>query len=410
MKTTVLFLLLTFSLNAQSLNELFTQSNTAFTNKDYKLFLELNQKMDSMRPMHPKITYSLATAYAVNGDMQNTYDVLKRISAMNNTVDIVADENFAAFMKTAYYGEWLAFREQMGKETSQSKKVVTLDEKDLHPEGLAYVNGTGWLAASVRKRKIVSFDSITGKCSDWLADNDMLAVFAIKPDIENKYLWAATAALPEMEGYNSSMEGKAEVLKIDITTKQIVKRFPMEGGHLFGDLVVADSGKVFISDSGQPVLYTIENDALTEWLNLSSEAFSLQGITIDEKNGTLYIADYLKGILAVSLKDKSYRWLEIPLKKGIDGLTYQNGNLYAIHNGINPIRIVEYKLSPDGKVIQGHDILDNNRPEFNEPVLGTFYKDGFYFFANAPWKAYDKYGNLIDGAYSNPEMYCLSHK
>ena len=71
---------------------------------------------------------------------------------------------------------------------------------------------------------------------------------------------------------------------------------------------------------------------------------------------------------------------------------------------------MEYKLSPDGKVIQGHDILDNNRPEFNEPVLGTFYKDGFYFFANAPWKAYDKFGNLIEGAYSNPEMYCLSRK
>ena len=110
MRTTVLFLLLTFSLNAQTLNELFTQSNAAFANKDYKLFLELNQQMDSMRPMHPRISYNLASAYAANGDMQNTYEVLKRIAVMDNTVDIAADENFTAFRETAYYGEWLAFR------------------------------------------------------------------------------------------------------------------------------------------------------------------------------------------------------------------------------------------------------------------------------------------------------------
>ena len=408
MRTTVLFLLLTFSLNAQTLNELFTQSNAAFANKDYKLFLELNQQMDSMRPMHPRISYNLASAYAANGDMQNTYEVLKRIAVMDNTVDIAADENFTAFRETAYYGEWLAFREQMGKEMSQSNKVVTLDEKDLHPEGLCYVEGTGWLAASVHKRKIVSFDITTGKCADWLSGNDMLAVFAIKPDSNNKYLWAATSAIPEMQGYTASQEGTAEILKIDIATKQIVKRFPMEGGHLFGDLLVLESGDVLISDSGTPVIYRIKKDVMEEWLDLRKEAFSLQGITANEKNETLYIADYLKGILVISLKDKSRYWLELPCTKGIDGLTYHPACLLAIHNGTKPIRIIEYHLMKDDKMKPEYHLWDSNRAEFNEPVLGTMHKGDFYFFANAPWKAYDKFGNLIDGAYSSPELYRLS--
>ena len=200
----------------------------------------------------------------------------------------------------------------------------------------------------------------------------------------------------------------AEVLKINIATKQIVKRFPIEGGHLFGDLVVLESGDVLISDSGTPVIYRIKNDVMEEWLDLRKEAFSFQGITANEKNETLYIADYLKGILSVSLKDKSHFWFDISFKKGIDGLTYYNGSLFAIHNGTNPIRVAQYTLSPNGKAIKGYELPDNNRAEFNEPVLGTMHKGDFYFFANAPWKAYDKFGNLTEGAYSNPELFRLS--
>ena len=72
------------------------------------------------------------------------------------------------------------------------------------------------------------------------------------------------------------------------------------------------------------------------------------------------------------------------------------------------MRIAKYELSPDSKAAPNHEILDNNRPEFNEPVLGTMHKGDFYFFANAPWKAYDKFGNLTEGAYSNPELFRLS--
>ena len=84
----------------------------------------------------------------------------------------------------------------------------------------------------------------------------------------------------------------------------------MDGFHVFGDLVLTKNDVVYISDSNKPILYKIENESLTEWLNLEKEAFNLQGITLNDSEDKLFIADYLKGILTISLKDKSNKWMQ----------------------------------------------------------------------------------------------------
>lgn len=413
MKKLILLILLSVSCaNAQTLNDLFKESRKAAETKDYPKFLQLTQKLDSMRPMHPSISYNLATAYALNNNNVNAFEVLKRIALADSRVDVTDDPNFTGFVKTEDYGKLQQLRKSIDKTVLGSVKVTTLSEKLIHPEGLAYVEGQGWLAASVHKRKIVSFDVKSGNCTDWLAEKDMLAVFSIKAGKDGKYLWAATAAIPEMEGYDSSMEGKAEVLKIDIASKKIIRRFTVDGSHVFGDLLVTGSGVVYVSDSNVPLIYKIEND-MTEWLDLSREAFNLQGIAIDEAASVLFVADYLKGITAISLKDKKHNWFVFPenaTQKGIDGLTYYNNTLIAIHNGVTPIRVIQYKLNAAKNAFSGYTIIDNNRPEFNEPVLGTIYKDAFYFFANSPWKAYDRYGVMDESKVSDPELFSYSLK
>lgn len=403
----------TAAVNAQTLNEIFKQSKQASDAKDYPKFLELTQKLDSMRPMHPAISYNLATAYTLNNKNDKAYEVLKRIALADSRVDVTDDPNFAGFVKTGDYDKLQQLRKAQDVTVSGSQKVVTLNETLLHTEGLAYSNGHGWLTASVRKRKIVAFDAKSGTCTDWLAEKDMLAVFSIKSSKDGKYLWAATAAIPEMEGFDASLEGKAEMLKIDIATKKIIKRFSVDGNHVFGDLLVTASGTIYVSDSNVPLIYKIENDTMTEWLDLSREAFNLQGLAIDEKESVLFIADYLKGVAAISMKDKKYNWLVFPegtSPKGIDGLTYYNNSLIAIQNGVYPIRIVQYSLNAAKNAFTGFTIIDNNRTKFNEPVLGTIYKDAFYFFANSPWKAYDRSGAIDESKVTNPELFSFSLK
>lgn len=392
---------------SQSQREIYNESTKAYENKDYGVFLKFTQKLDSLRPFHPTYTYNLASAYALNGKTDKALSILRKLVLMNNTTAFETDEDFKSLLGTESFNAVLKLKNDQNKTVASSKQVVTLSEKDLHPEGLIYLPKTKtWLASSIRKRKIVSFDINTGLCSDWLKEDKMLAVLAMKAD--EKYLWVATAAFPETESFIKEDEGKAEVLKVDLKTKKIIKRFSVEGNHIFGDLIVAKNGIVYISDSGKPMVYKIENDVISEFVSFANDGFNLQGLAFCKDQSKLFIADYLKGIAVIDIKSMNKTWLNFPEEataKGIDGLVFYDNTLITIQNGVKPIRVVQFRLNEQQNQITGFKVLDNNRPEFNEPALATIVGGMFYFFANSPWGAYDKNGVLDMNKVSNPMLF-----
>jgi hypothetical protein len=405
----LVFLCFGASLSAQSLNELYANSMKAYKYKSYKSFLSFSKKLDSLRPSHPVYAYNVAAGYALNQKPEKAIEALERYILMDNTVEFEKDSDFVSLRQLPDFEKLTKLKAEQSKVVNGSSKVMTLNEKDLHPEGLVYLKKTKkWLAASIRKSKIVSFDK-NGKCTDWLKGEGVFSVFAIKADADEKYLWAATSAFEEMEGYSPNMKGKAEVLKINIKTRKIEQRFSVLGTHIFGDLVVAKNGVVYVSDTDKPNIYKIQNGEIAEWLPLKGKVFSLQGIALNGDESKMYIADYLAGILVVPVNDNSkWHWLDFPKGtsvKGIDGLAWHDNTLLAIHNGVKPIRVMQYLLDNSGDQIKSYKTIDNNRPEFNEPALCAI-KDGtLYFFANSPWNAYDKQHQLDESKYGNPMLY-----
>ena len=108
------------------------------------------------------------------------------------------------------------------------------------------------------------------------------------------------------------------------------------------------------------------------------------------------------------MQTKTKSWLTFPNKttaKGIDGLVFYDNTLISIQNGVKPIRITLLKLNEQQNQITGFKILDNNRPEFDEPALATIVGDKVYFFANCPWKAYDENGVLDVSKVTNPILF-----
>lgn len=405
----ILGITLSFSFcRAQNLQQLFTQSTEAYKTRDYPSFLALTEKLDSIRPFHPRITYNLASAYALNGRQNSSLEVLERLIRMNNHTAFENDSDFVSLRNASGYAKLLDLKKELDLEIRKSEFQVSLSEKDLHPESLVYLKRSGiWLASGIRKRKIVSFDPKTGQCSDWLNEKDLLSVFVARPDKEEKYLWVATSAMNEMEGFTKELAGKAEILKIEISTRKIVQRYPAGGNHVFGDLVVGKDGEIFISDSDQPFIYKISGNKLTEWLDLRNEGLNLQGICLDDSGETIYIADYLKGILRIPANNPAARkWLDFPektTKKGIDGLVFFNNSLIAIHNGVQPIRLVRYYLDKDK--ITGFGIIDHNRREFDEPAMAFINGRSLYFFANSPWKAYNKDFSMDGSKFKAPMLF-----
>ncbi|CAM3594121.1 hypothetical protein FSS13T_16390 [Flavobacterium saliperosum S13] len=403
---TLLFSIVCFS---QSQRELYIQSTEAYKAKEYARFLIITKQLDHLRPSHPTYTYNLAAAYALNNEKEKAISILEKLLLMNNTIDIEKEADFDSLKSTSEFEKVIRLKSELEKPIGNSEKVISLTEKNLHPEGLIYLPKTKtWLASSIRKKKIVAFDFTTGQCSDWFTESNF-SVFAMKSDAKENYLWVATAAMPEMLGFSKEMEGKAEVLKIDIRTRKIVKRFPMEGNHVFGDLILDKSGNVYVSDSGEAKIYRISNDVMSVWLDLKSEAFNLQGITFNEKQSKLYIADYLKGIVVVDVNNTHNRnWLDFPKEttvKGIDGLVFHENSLFAIHNGVKPIRVIQYTLNQNQKEISSFKIIDHNRSEFDEPALATIINATLYFFSNSPWKGYDKQFHLDETKFENPMLF-----
>jgi hypothetical protein len=404
-----LFYFFTFSVVAQSTKEIYNLSTKAYQEKDYVAFLKLTKKLDSIRPSHPTFTYNLACAYTLNNQSENAFSILERCLLNNNTLSFETEKDLEVLKQDSKFESLLNLKSSLNTPITTSRKYVSLSEKDLHPEGLTFLKRKKiWLVGSIHKRKIVTFDKEKGRCNDWLNDKSILSVLALRPDTSEKTLWVATSAMQEMEGYNTSYQGKSEVLQIDLKTKKILQRIPLEGNHVLGDILVTQSGDVYVSDSGEPIIHKVENGKLIPWLNLKNEAFNLQGITVDKEQKNIFIADYLKGILRISIANPQNRsWLVYPDKatfKGIDGLQFYNNSLIAIQNGVKPIRIVQIYLD-NKKETSSFKLLDHNRPEFNEPTLGVIVDDKFCFFANAPWNAYDKNGNLDLDKVTNPELF-----
>ncbi|WP_291145743.1 tetratricopeptide repeat protein [Flavobacterium sp. UBA7680] len=409
LKLKLFILLLIGTFGFSQTKALYEKSVEAYKSKDYVQFLKLAKQLDSIRPAHPTFTYNLASAYTLNGKKEEALLVLKRMVLANNTVAFEDDSDFESIKNDNGFKELLQLKVSQSKTIKNSVEKLRLSEKDLHPEGLFYLEKQKlWLSSSIRNKKIVSFDS-SGKCSDWFTDC-LYSVFALKADHDQKYLWVVCSAIPEMNGFAKELDGKSEILKIEISSKKLIKRYTIEGNHVFGDIAVAKNNDVFISDSAEPIIYKIENDNLILWKDLRNKAFNLQGITFNKNESKLFIADYLKGICVVDIKSKKEHWLEFPnevSKKGIDGLVYYKNSLIAIENGVVPIRIMRYKLNDSETKIIDFTILDNNREEFNEPALAALVHDKLYFFANSPWKFYDKNFQLDEGKFENPKLFEL---
>jgi len=405
-----LYLLLLLGISGFSQTKLiYDQSLDAYKNKDYHLFLKLAKQLDSIRPMHPTFTYNLASAYSLNGKKQEALSVLKNIVLASNTVAFEGDSDFESIKEDKKFKELLQLKVSQSAVIQSSIQKISLSENDLHPEGLLYLQKHKlWLASSIRNKKIVAFDA-NGKCTDWFTDCSY-SVFALKTDNNQKYLWVACSAIPEMKGFTKKDEGKSEILKIEIATQKLVQRYSVEGSHVFGDITVAKNNDVYISDSLEPLIYKIEKDSLLLWKDLKKEAFNLQGIALDENESKLFIADYLKGVLVIDIKTKEHSWLDFPeetSKKGIDGLVFYKKSLIAIQNGVVPIRIVRYKLNESDTKITDFVVMDNNRKVFNEPALATLVQNKLYFFANSPWKFYDKNFQLDETKIENPKLFEL---
>jgi sugar lactone lactonase YvrE len=378
------------------------QAVKAYEEKNYAAYLENMLQAVRLRPDQPRLLYNLASAYALNGNKDESLRQLLRVAEMGMVYQPERDDDFKAIKETAEFNAILKRFEANKAPVGRSIAAFTIHEKGLITEGLAYDPvERAFYVSSVRARKILKVDR-DGKATAFATEGDGLwSAMGMKVDAKRRRLWVATAAVPQMMNYRKEEDGLSRVLLFDLRTGKLIRKYGLSNTakpHWLGDLVVDSSGDVFVTDSLTPALYVIKEGDERLLPLMEGEPFvSPQGLAFTKDGQGLFVADYSKGLFLYDLK--TGRTAQVSPARavtlvGIDGLYYYKGSLIAIQNGTRPHRVARIFLSADMMRAERLEVIEANNPLFDEPTLGVLVEDSFYYIANSQWGSVDKTGKL----------------
>lgn len=385
--------------------QIYTLGVESYKTGDYRESLHHFHQALRLRPNHPGLIYNVA---ALNAKVGNTKDALFFLDELADQGLVFAagnDSDFIALRDSGTFQEILAKFEKNRKPVSNATFAISLPEKDLLTEGVAYdPDAEKFYLGSVHKRKIVSIDK-NGEVEDFVASGQdgLWGVFGLRIDVNQNVLWACTGVAPQMQGVQTEAAGHSGVFCFDLKDGKLLKKYIVYGDeeepHLLGDLLLHSNGDVLATDSRQNIIYRVvaENDRLEEFLS-PGRFVSLQGLALSADEKLLFVADYSQGIFVVDMETKNIE----PLINhpnfsllGIDGLYFYKNSLVAIQNGVTPHRVLRLYLDTSLHHIKDIEILEANHPAFDEPTLGTIADDTFYFIANSQWGSFGEDGLIL---------------
>jgi len=362
----------------------------------------------------------LAAARVRQDDFDGAFESLDRISALGIRAPVDQYEPLAPLQEDPRWADLITELDRQAQPRGASDVLFRLPEKDLLTEDVAYDRHTdSWYVSAVHGRKIIRI-SHDGSVDEWLASRkDVWGVFGLAIDGERRRLWATTAAMPQMRGFDADDGLKTALLKIDLDDAEIISRHalptpssdrshaktditdsgeeaPPPPAPQLNDLAVAADGSVYATDLTSPGgIYRLrpggdELERVGEEMMLNSP----QGIVLLRDGSVLLVADYSLGLAALDLATGASWFVEPPPDlwlQALDGLAANDdGELVAIQNGrYPPHRILHLKLSDDLRRVVTWRVAAQALPEWREPTLGTILYDGaepsFVYVAASQW-------------------------
>ncbi|MEO5818705.1 MAG: SMP-30/gluconolactonase/LRE family protein [Gemmatimonadaceae bacterium] len=356
-------------------------------------------------PTQPAYVWGRAIVGARSNDTANTLAALVDYAALGLGRDISAG-TLAPFRDLPAFMGVRARLDSNRASLARSIVRAQLPDSTFWPEGMDYDARTKtFYVASVRHRTLAAVSENGSTRELWpRSQPGMGAMFGVRVDARRNALWATTSGLKQMSGYTPADSSIAALLRIDIATGAITRRWNLPavtGGHVLGDLAVGPNGDVYVTDSSEPVLYRLRPGADT-LERLTHPLFrSLQGMAPTPDGRTLYVADYSHGILRVDLATRTVtRLADAPhsTSLGCDGIVWHDGAIVAVQNGIAPARVVRFVLDAIGTRIVRVEVLDQHIAVASEPTIGAIVGDRFVYVANSQWDEYDDDGRRLPNA------------
>jgi sugar lactone lactonase YvrE len=373
------------------------KAREAYERKDWPAFLANAKEAEALRPGGPSLVYNLACAQARNENAGEAARLLESLLDRKMDLGSETDEDFAVVASSPAFAGVREKLRALRRPVGGSAVAFRLPEKDLLTEGIAYDPQTrAFFVSSVHRRKIVR-RAADGTVSDFVTPgrDGLLGVLAIAVDPKARRLYACSAALPEMRGYEKTLEAGNGVLAFDLATGRLAGRWTLPASdrrQAPGDLLVADGGNVLVSDGLGSGVYRIRPGKREVETVVAPGAFrSPQGMGYGP-GGALYVADYGSGLFRLDASGTPQQVPgppDVPLY-GIDALLVRGRRIYATQNGIAPHRVVRLELDESGSRVATGEILDMNDPEFAEPTLAALVGEDLYVVGKSQWGLFEK--------------------
>lgn len=354
---------------------------------------------------NPRALIGLARAEAALNDTAAAFKLLRTFADMGLVRDLSAD---AAFAGIRALPAWAALTKQLesnGRAVTRATTAFAMSEPDYLAEDMTYdPMSHRFFVSSIRYRKIVAIDR-AGTRSDFVAEgrDGVWGMLAVAVDAPRGALWATTVAMPQSKTYAAADSGRSAVLKYDLSSGKLIKRYDLpidHAKHVLGDMAIDARGDAFISDAVTGVLYTIRRSRDSLEVLVRDGVFASPQEPAIAADGMLFVPDYVRGIAIVDPASGAVRWLahapSVALS-GIDGLTFAGPTtLLMVQNGTDPRRVVSLELDPTRQRVIRASVLEASRE--NDPTHGVMADGDFYFIGNSGWGAFEDAGPLKAGA------------
>ncbi len=370
----------------------------AYQAGDFASMVVAAERAVAARPDHPGAKFNLALANTLNDDADAAFEALGLLIDIGIDFDIA---NLGEFERLREHEKWPGYAKrvaELNEPRGEASIAARFDDGHFVPEGIAVDEDGSLYLGSIRKGQLVrvsdNIELVSDRAGHW-------SVFGMRFD-DSGDLWFASAAVPQFDGAGDAL-GRSGLYRVDTDSGEIkvAAELPQQAEqHVLGDLVIAGDD-VYTTDSigGALYRYDIATDEFHTVIG-PGRWVSPQGLVLDARGESMYVADYASGLYRVSLDDGAIVRLAVAKgisDYGIDGLYRWGNDLIVIQNGIRPHRVVALTLSDDGLAVIASRTLASNLPEFDEPTLGTVVGDEFWFVANSHWNRFDLEDQLPDG-------------
>lgn len=383
--------------------ELFSLSRQSLAQGDTAAYLHYAKLARDRAPFDLWFSANLARAYAMNRQKVPCIEILDDLSVLGFDFDVRNDEGF----RNVWTHSLLKGITQRARQTNPLEKSATAFTV---PESAMIVNDVAFdprrnifYLGNLARRTVIGVRSDGSVFDAGIGAGDSLwSPYGLTIDAARNKIWITNTSI------SANRSATAAVYEYDLETKSFVKKYSATDSreHFFNRSVVLRNAGVFITDSKNNAVYTINEPAgtLEPWF-ASQEMINPKGIAVSTDQKYLFVAHW-RGISRISLVDTQSVLLTTKVKTtltGIDGLFFHGDGLIAVQNNAGPqSRIMRFELNKNRDAVTKATILESGHHLHDMPTSGVIFGDDLYYIANSRTKSFYKDDNTSPAGKPQP--------